>query len=342
MRTTDFDYVLPPELIAQQPLAVRDRSRLLVLTRFSNEMQHKYFHEIAQLLQSGDLLVVNNTKVIPARLRGERLPSGGGVELLLLLCRGHNTWQVFAKPGRRIRAGDRLSFGDGRLTAEVLAVNSDGTRDVQFFCQGAFQELLESLGETPLPPYIKESLADKGRYQTVYAAEQGSVAAPTAGLHFTPELLARLQDKGVQVASLTLHVGAGTFRPVQTEDLTEHQMHSEYFSIPRQTANLVNAAKKEGRRVIAVGTTAVRTLETAVSDNGQLQSDSGWTDLFIYPGFSFQVVDAIITNFHLPKSSLLMLVAAFTGYDSMRSAYQEAIDRRYRFYSFGDAMLIVP
>lgn len=339
MKTTDFDYYLPEELIAQHPLEPRDSSRLMVVQRFGRSVEHKVFRDLYDLLSPKDVLVVNDSRVLPARLHGTRQATGARVELLLLRPFAEDTWEVLAKPGRRVRPGDTIVFGE-QLQCEVLATTDVGGRRVRFQYQGAFQEVLDELGETPLPPYIHEQLEDKERYQTVYCREAGSAAAPTAGLHFTPELLERIQGKGVKVIPLTLHVGLGTFRPVQTEHVTDHQMHAEYYRLSSDHAAAINEAKANGGRVIAVGTTVVRTLET-LGKQGKVTPGDGWTDIFIYPGYTFQLVDGMVTNFHLPCSSLLMLVSAFAGSDTIRHSYEQAVNGRYRFFSFGDAMLLI-
>lgn len=340
MRLDDFDYFLPQDFIAQEPVEPRDSSRLLVLERESGRIWHKVFREIIYFLQPGDLLVLNNTRVIPARLFGRREDTGGAIEILLLTRKTFDTWEVLTKPGRRAKPGTVFVFGDGQLKAEVIEVLESGNRIMRFFFDGSFEAILDRLGNIPLPPYIKRELEDAERYQTVYSEELGSVAAPTAGLHFTPELFRTLHGMGVQTVSVTLHVGLGTFRPVQVENIEEHRMHSEYFKVSSEAAKTINAAKEEGRRVIAVGTTSVRILETAADPQGKFTSCEGWTDIFIYPGYQFKCVDALITNFHLPKSTLLMLVSAFAGREKVLNAYEEAIARGYRFFSFGDAMFI--
>ena len=343
MQVSDYDYILPPELIAQDPLADRSASRLLVLDKQSGEVSHRIFRDIPAFLAPGDCLVINNTRVLPARLLGVRKDTGASVELLLLkrLEGESHTWESLVKPGKKCRTGAVLSFGDGLLEAEILEVMESGNRRVQFHFQGIFEEILDRLGEMPLPPYITHQLKDKERYQTVYAKYDGSAAAPTAGLHFTRPLLEEIRNKGVSVAEITLHVGLGTFRPVKAEVVEEHQMHSEYYEVSPEAAELINAARKNGGRVIAVGTTSCRTLESAAGADGFLKAGSGWTDIFIYPGYDFKLVDALITNFHLPKSTLVMLVSALAGREHILAAYEEAIRERYRFFSFGDAMLIL-
>ncbi|MBQ6076054.1 MAG: tRNA preQ1(34) S-adenosylmethionine ribosyltransferase-isomerase QueA [Lachnospiraceae bacterium] len=342
MNVSDFDYELPQELIAQDPLADRSSSRLLVLDRNTGGISHRIFRDIIGELLPGDCLVINNTKVIPARLLGVRKETGAAVELLLLkrIEDRENTWETLVRPGKKCREGARLSFGGGLLEGEITEVLPDGNRLVRFSFDGIFEEILDQLGQMPLPPYITHRLEDKNRYQTVYAKYDGSAAAPTAGLHFTQELLAQIREKGVSVAEITLHVGLGTFRPVKADTVEEHHMHSEYYEVNAEAAALINRAKQEGHRVIAVGTTSCRTLESAAREDGLLQPCSGWTDIFIYPGYRFRIVDALITNFHLPKSTLMMLVSALAGRENIMKAYEEAIRERYRFFSFGDAMFI--
>lgn len=341
MNTADFDFHLPEELIAQTPLEKRDASRLLVVDRSSGEFSDQHFDSIIDQLQPGDALVMNNTRVLPARLYGEKPGTGGHVELLLLKNTEGDHWEVLAKPAKRLKVGAQVSFGDGRLTATVVEELEHGGRIVRFDYQGIFLEVLESLGEMPLPPYIHEKLADRERYQTVYAKENGSAAAPTAGLHFTKELLAQIEAKGVKLVYLTLHVGLGTFRPVSVDNLEEHEMHSEFYTLSEEAAATLREVKKNGHRVIAVGTTSIRTLETIGNKfKGDIQADSGWTNIFIKPGYQWQIVDAFSTNFHLPKSTLVMLVSAFAGRDLTLKAYEHAIAERYRFFSFGDAMFI--
>ncbi|HHU77447.1 MAG TPA: tRNA preQ1(34) S-adenosylmethionine ribosyltransferase-isomerase QueA [Clostridiales bacterium] len=340
MKVSDFDYELPEELIAQTPLDKRDESRLLVYHRNSKAAEHCIFRNIEDFLLPGDCLVVNDTKVIPARLLGSREDTGGRMEFVLLSRENDDTWRVLVKPGRRAKIGSRFVFGDGLLKAEVLDKTEEGGRIVRFFFDGVFEEVLDQAGIMPLPPYIHEELKDKNRYQTVYARHSGSAAAPTAGLHFTPELLKRLKEKGVNFAKVTLHVGLGTFRPVKVENIQEHIMHKEKFEVSREAAEVINEAKRSGKRIIAVGTTSLRTLESISDDNGMIHAGSGETGIFIYPGYRFKVVDALITNFHLPRSTLLMLVSAMTGREEILQVYQEAIARRYRFFSFGDAMFI--
>ena len=341
MNTADFDFHLPEELIAQTPLEKRDASRLLVVDRSSGEFSDQHFDSIIDQLQPGDALVMNNTRVLPARLYGEKPGTGGHVELLLLKNTEGDQWEVLAKPAKRLKVGAQVSFGDGRLTATVVDELEHGGRIVRFDYQGIFLEVLESLGEMPLPPYIHEKLADRERYQTVYAKENGSAAAPTAGLHFTKELLAQIEAKGVKLVYLTLHVGLGTFRPVSVDNLEEHEMHSEFYTLSEEAASTLREVKANGHRVIAVGTTSIRTLETIGNKfQGDIQADSGWTNIFIKPGYQWQIVDAFSTNFHLPKSTLVMLVSAFAGRDLTLKAYEHAIAERYRFFSFGDAMFI--
>lgn len=342
MRVDEFDYQLPPELIAQDPVPNRDHSRLLVVDRASGTVSHRQFYEVVEYLRPGDALVVNNTKVIPARLRGNRA-TGGKVEVLLLRNLGSDTWECLVKPGQKTRIGDRLYFGDveTRLTGTVVARTGYGGRIVNWSYQGIWEEVLDRLGETPLPPYIKKPLDEPSRYQTVYASVPGSAAAPTAGLHFTPELLDKVREAGCEVLEVTLNVGLGTFRPVREETVEAHSMHEEYFELTEETANAVNRVKRSGGRIYAVGTTVVRTLESCAGEDGQVKPDTAATRLFIYPGYHFKVVDRLITNFHLPKSTLLMLVSAFGGRDLMMKAYREAVAERYRFFSFGDAMLIL-
>lgn len=341
MNTTDFDFDLPEELIAQTPLEVRDSSRLLILDKKQKTLTDSHFDAILDQLKPGDALVMNNTRVLPARLYGEKPDTHGHVELLLLKNTQADQWEVLAKPAKRLRVGARISFGDGRLMATVLEELEHGGRIVEFSYDGIFLEVLESLGEMPLPPYIHEKLEDRERYQTVYAKENGSAAAPTAGLHFTEELLEQIEAKGVHLVYLTLHVGLGTFRPVSVDNVEEHEMHSEYYQLSQEAADTLNQVKKNGGRVVAVGTTSIRTLETIGNKfDGQLEADSGWTNIFIKPGYEFKVVDAFSTNFHLPKSTLVMLVAAFAGREFVLEAYRHAVEERYRFFSFGDAMFL--
>lgn len=341
MNTADFDFHLPEELIAQTPLEKRDASRLLVVNHETGQMEDTHFDAIIDQLNPGDALVMNDTRVLPARLHGEKPETGGHIELLLLKNIAGDDWEVLAKPAKRLKVGAAISFGDGRLTATVLEELEHGGRIVRFHYQGIFLEVLESLGEMPLPPYIHEKLKDRERYQTVYAKENGSAAAPTAGLHFTKELLAQIEAKGVKLVYLTLHVGLGTFRPVSVDNVDEHEMHSEFYTLSEEAANTLRQVKASGHRVVAVGTTSIRTLETIGSKfNGEIKADSGWTNIFIKPGYDWKIVDAFSTNFHLPKSTLVMLVSAFAGRELVLSAYQHAIDEKYRFFSFGDAMFI--
>ncbi len=339
MKTSDFYYDLPQELIAQTPLDRRDASRLLTLDKHTGRTEHHHFYELPQFLRPGDCLVLNNSRVLPARLIGHR-PTGGAVELLLLVDRGSDVWECLVRPGKKLREGARVSFGDGQLQAEIQSVLPGGNRLVHFEYQGIFLEVLEELGRMPLPPYIKAELQDQERYQTVYSKVVGSAAAPTAGLHFTPELLEQIEAMGVKLCYVTLHVGLGTFRPVKEEEITDHEMHSEYCVIPQETADIINETKRQGGRVICVGTTSCRTLESWAGEDGVVPATGGWTDIFIYPGYRFKVMDALVTNFHLPESTLIMLVSALAGREHILSAYQEAVRERYRFFSFGDAMLI--
>jgi len=341
MNTKDFSYELPQNLIAQVPLRDRDASRLMALDRATGAIEHRHFYEIADYLRPGDCLVMNDTRVIPGRLYGVKEPGGGKIEFLLLKRLDEKIWEVILKPGRKAPVGSRFSFGGGVLRAEVQKIVNDGNRIVKFEYGGIWEEMLNELGEMPLPPYIKVKLADRERYQTVYAKEEGSAAAPTAGLHFTNELLGRIRAKGVATAFLTLHVGLGTFRPVKVDDVETHKMHSEFYSISKETADVINKTRQNGGRVIAVGTTSVRTLETCAAPDGGLAEATGWTDIFIYPGYKFKCVDALITNFHLPESTLIMLVAAFCGRENILNAYKIAVEEEYRFFSFGDAMFIV-
>ena len=340
MKTADFYYDLPKELIAQDPLEDRSSSRLMVLDKTTGQTQHRVFSEIVDLLDPADCLVINNTKVIPARLLGNKAGTGAAIEILLLKRLSEDTWETLVKPGKKCKPGTVVSFGDGVLTGEILEVGEEGNRIVRFSYEGIFEEILDRLGQMPLPPYITHPLQDKGRYQTVYAKYDGSAAAPTAGLHFTPELLERIREKGTGIAQITLHVGLGTFRPVKVEDVTQHHMHSEYYNVDEEAASLINERKAAGGRIICVGTTSCRTLETAAAEDGTMQAKSGWTDIFIYPGYRFKITDALITNFHLPESTLLMLVSALAGRDHILAAYEEAVRERYRFFSFGDAMFI--
>jgi len=341
MKTSDFYYDLPQELIAQEPLKDRSSSRLLVLHKDSGEIEHKIFRDITEYLKKGDCLVINDTKVLPARLIGERKNTGARVEILLLVRKDLDTWEVLTYPGKKAKPGDVITFGDGRLEAEILEVIEGGNRIVKFHYDGVFENILEELGEMPLPPYITHKLEDKNRYQTVYAVHDGSAAAPTAGLHFTPELLQQIKDMGVEIAHVTLHVGLGTFRPVKVEDVTNHEMHSEYYVVEESEAEKINNVKKNGGRIIAVGTTSTRTLESVTDENGVVHAGSGWTKIFIYPGYKFKAIDCLITNFHLPESTLIMLVAALVGKDRILDTYKIAVEEKYRFFSFGDAMFIV-
>ena len=339
MKKSDFYYELPPELIAQTPLEQRDASRLLCMDKETGEIEHRHFHDILDFLRPGDCLVMNNSRVIPARLFGTR-PTGGSVEVVLLRDLGNREWECLTRPGRKTQPGTHLSFGNGELSAEVVRAEEDGNKILRFDYEGIFLEVLERLGRMPLPPYIKEELQDQERYQTVYSRDPGSAAAPTAGLHFTKELLHELEERGVKLAYVTLHVGLGTFRPVKEENIEDHPMHSEFCIVPQETADLVNRTHAEGGRVISVGTTSCRTMESFTDENGVLQPKSGWTDIFIYPGYRFKCIDALITNFHLPESTLIMLVSALAGREHVLAAYQEAVQERYRFFSFGDAMFI--
>ena len=340
MDVKDFDYDLPEELIAQDPIEDRSSSRLLILDRKTGAVQHRIFRDILDELQAGDCLVINNTRVLPARLMGVKQDTGAAIEVLLLKRRENDIWETLVKPGKKARPGAVISFGDGLLTGTVLEVVEEGNRLIQFSYEGIFEEILDQLGQMPLPPYITHRLEDKTRYQTVYAKYDGSAAAPTAGLHFTKELLAAIREKGVHIAEVTLHVGLGTFRPVKAEVVEEHHMHSEYYSVDEETAALINRTKAEGGRIIAVGTTSCRTLESATGEDGILKAGDGWTEIFIYPGYQFRMIDALITNFHLPKSTLMMLVSALAGREHIMAAYEEAVKERYRFFSFGDAMFI--
>lgn len=340
MKTSDFYFELPQELIAQDPLEDRSASRLLALDRKSGRVKHGQFVDLKGYLRSGDCLVINDTKVIPARLYGKKTDTGASVELLLLKRREHDVWETLVKPGRKAKPGCRLSFGDGLLTGEIVDVVDEGNRLIRFTYEGIFEEILDQLGEMPLPPYITHKLEDKNRYQTVYAKWEGSAAAPTAGLHFTSRMLEEIRRMGVEIAHVTLHVGLGTFRPVKVENVDEHHMHSEYYQIEEEQAQLINKTRKAGGRIIAVGTTSCRTLESAADSQGVIRAGGGWTDIFIYPGYDFRVIDGLITNFHLPESTLLMLVSAFAGREHVLAAYEEAVQEQYRFFSFGDAMYI--
>lgn len=340
MDVKDFYYELPQELIAQDPLEDRSSSRLMVLDKNTGEIEHHVFRDIIDFLNPGDCLVINNTKVIPARLYGVKEDTQAKIELLLLKRRENDIWETLVKPGKKCKIGTKISFGDGLLTGEIIDVVEEGNRLIQFHYEGIFEEILDQLGQMPLPPYITHQLKDKNRYQTVYAKYDGSAAAPTAGLHFTPELLKQVRDKGVEIAEVTLHVGLGTFRPVKEQDVLKHHMHSEFYRIEQKEADKINRAKKKGRRIIAVGTTSTRTLESAAEENGYLKEKSGWTEIFIYPGYQFKVIDALITNFHLPESTLVMLVSALAKRENVLHAYETAVQEKYRFFSFGDAMFI--
>lgn len=339
MKTSDFWYDLPEELIAQTPVEPRDHSRLMVVDRTDGSLQHRHFYDITEYLHSGDVLVINETRVLPARLLGER-ESGGACEILLLKQIGPKKWETLVRPGKKLRPGTQVSFGDGRLVAHIQDPTDAGGRIVEFTCEGPMEAVLDELGEMPLPPYIHEKLEDKERYQTVYAKEEGSAAAPTAGLHFTLELLDKIRQMGVQIVPILLHVGLGTFRPVKVENVEEHVMHSEFYQVSQEAADIINTAKAQGGRIIATGTTSVRTLESATDENGILQASSGWTQIFITPGYTFKMVDGLITNFHLPESTLVMLVSAFLGREKTLEAYKVAVGEKYRFFSFGDAMFI--
>ena len=341
MKRQDFYYDLPQELIAQDPLEDRSSSRLLVLDKKTGETQHHTFREIVNYLNPGDCLVINDTKVIPARLIGAQEETGAKIEVLLLKRKQNDVWETLVKPGRKAKPGTRISFGDGLLKGEVIDVVDEGNRLIRFEYDGIFEEILDQLGQMPLPPYITHQLKDKDRYNTVYAAHEGSAAAPTAGLHFTPELLEEIGRKGVDIARVTLHVGLGTFRPVKVDDVENHHMHSEFYMIDEEAAEKINGAKARGGRVICVGTTSCRTIESAADENGRLKACSGWTEIFIYPGYTFKALDGLITNFHLPESTLIMLVSALAGREHVLAAYEEAVRERYRFFSFGDAMLII-
>ena len=340
MKTSDFYYDLPPELIAQTPLDRRDGSRLLTLNKETGEYRHLHFYDLPGLLRPGDCLVLNDSRVLPARLIGHRLPGGGACEVLLLVDKGDKTWECLVRPGKKLRTGAKVSFGDGELTAEIVGEVEGGNRLVRFHYEGIFLEVLERLGKMPLPPYIKAELSDPERYQTVYSRELGSAAAPTAGLHFTKELLEQSEAMGVHLAYVTLHVGLGTFRPVKEENITDHEMHAEYCMISQKTADIINETKAKGGRVICVGTTSCRTIESWAAEDGTLKESAGWTKIYIYPGYRFKVLDGLITNFHLPESTLLMLVSALAGREHILAAYEEAVREKYRFFSFGDAMFI--
>lgn len=340
MKLSDFNYELPQELIAQDPLLKRSDSRLMVLNRATGGIEHRHFSDVIEYLNPGDCLVINDTKVIPARLIGVKEDTGASIEVLLLKRHDDKVWETLVKPGKKARVGARISFGEGKLVGEVIDIVEEGNRLIRFEYEGIFEEVLDELGQMPLPPYITHQLKDKNRYQTVYAKYDGSAAAPTAGLHFTPELLQTIREKGVQIAEVTLHVGLGTFRPVKVENVKEHHMHSEFYMIDQKAADTINAAKRAGGRIICVGTTSCRTLESAAKEDGTIEPTSGWTDIFIYPGYRFKILDSLITNFHLPESTLLMLVSALAGREHVLAAYQEAIENKYRFFSFGDAMFI--
>lgn len=340
IKTHDFYYDLPPELIAQTPIARRDASRLLTLNKETGETEHHHFYDLPSFLWPGDCLVLNDSRVLPARLIGHRVPTGGACEVVLLIDRGENTWECLVRPGKKLREGAVISFGEGELTGQIAQVLDNGNRLIRFSYEGIFLEILERLGKMPLPPYIKEELQDSERYQTVYSKEIGSAAAPTAGLHFTPELLEKIQAMGVAVCYVTLHVGLGTFRPVKAEEITDHQMHSEYCVISDETAQIINRTKAAGGRVICVGTTSCRTIESWAGEDGTMQASAGWTNIFIYPGYRFKVLDGLVTNFHLPESTLIMLVSALAGREHVLAAYEEAVREKYRFFSFGDAMFI--
>ncbi len=339
MKKQDFYFELPQELIAQEPLKDRASSRLLVLNK-QGEIKHRIFWDILDYLKKGDCLVINDTKVLPARLIGQKKDTGAKIEVLLLKRKDINQWETLVKPGKKARVGDKIVFGGGKLEAEVSEIIEGGNRIIQFYYHGVFEEILDELGQMPLPPYITHHLEDKNRYQTVYAKQEGSAAAPTAGLHFTPELLNEIQKKGVSIAHITLHVGLGTFRPVKTENIVEHEMHSEYYIVEQEQADIINQAKKEGGRIIAVGTTSTRTLESIADESGLIKAASGWTNIFIYPGYHFKIIDSLITNFHLPESTLIMLVSALAGKENVLHAYDVAVAEKYRFFSFGDAMFI--
>ena len=339
MKTSDFYFDLPPELIAQTPIAQRDTSRLLTLNKQTGAVEHKHFYDLPSMLRPGDCLVLNNSRVLPARLIGHR-PTGGACEILLLVDKGDNVWECLVRPGRKLKPGAEVIFGDGQLKATIEAEADDGKRLVRFHYQGIFLEILEQLGKMPLPPYIKEELEDNERYQTVYSREVGSAAAPTAGLHFTQELLEQIQAMGVKICYVTLHVGLGTFRPVKADNITDHEMHSEFCMISEETAQIINQTKRDGGRVICVGTTSCRTIESWAAEDGTMKECSGWTNIFIYPGYQFKVLDCLITNFHLPESTLIMLVSALAGREQVMAAYHQAVEEKYRFFSFGDAMFI--
>lgn len=340
MKSSDFNFYLPEELIAQHPLEKRDSSKLMILDKKSGEITHSSFHNIINYLNEGDTLVLNNTRVMPARLIGEKQGTGGKIEFLLLKRIEGDKWECLAKPGKKAKIGQKFTFGEGKLTCEVIDIIEEGNRIIEFSYEGIFEQVLDELGDMPLPPYITEKLEDKERYQTVYSKEKGSAAAPTAGLHFTKELLNEIKEKGINIAYLTLHVGLGTFRPVKVEDVNDHVMHSEFYELDEENAEIINSTKKRNNKVITVGTTSTRTLETIADENGIVKAQNGWTDIFIYPGYKFKIVDQLITNFHLPESTLIMLVSALAGKENVMNAYNEAVENSYRFFSFGDSMFI--
>lgn len=340
MKVSDFDFYLPEEQIAQHPMEKRDEARLMVLDKRTGEIGHRIFRDIIDYMEAGDCLVLNDTRVLPARLFGTKEGTGGKMEFLLLKRKENDVWETLVKPGRRAQIGSRFTFGNGELKAEVIGIGEEGSRFVRFEYEGIFEEVLDKLGQMPLPPYIKEKLEDKEMYQTVYSKEKGSAAAPTAGLHFTEELLDKIKEKGIEIAFLTLHVGLGTFRPMKVENINEHVMHSEYYSLSQESADIINGCKEKGKKVIAVGTTTTRTLETIGGNDSRVREQSGWTNIFIFPGYEFKIVDALITNFHLPKSTLLMLVSALSTREIILKAYETAVKENYRFFSFGDAMFI--
>ncbi|SHJ24164.1 tRNA preQ1(34) S-adenosylmethionine ribosyltransferase-isomerase QueA [Lutispora thermophila] len=341
MNTSDFYYKLPEELIAQEPIYPRDMSRLMILNKESGCIEHKIFKDIINYLNPGDCLVLNDTRVIPARLFGSKEGTQSTIEILLLTRKSKDTWEVMVRPGKKAKLGAKIIFGDGQLVAEIIEISDGGNRIIKFSYDGIFETILENLGHMPLPPYIKKELEDKERYQTVYSKHEGSAAAPTAGLHFTDTLLQDIENKGIKLAYITLHVGLGTFRPVKVKNIEEHKMHSEYYDINQESADKINSSRKEGKRIICVGTTSTRTLESVADENGMVSAKKGWTDIFIYPGYKFKCTDGLITNFHLPESTLLMLVSALAGKENILRAYEEAIKNKYRFFSFGDAMLII-
>ena len=341
MKTSDFYYDLPEGLIAQTPIEPRDHSRLLVMDKASGEIEHKHFYDILDYLNEGDCLIVNDSRVLPARIFGTKDETGANVEFLLLKQIENNKWETLCKPGKKAKIGTKFNFGDGIMTGTVVDITEEGNRIVEFQCEDNFYATLDKIGQMPLPPYITEKLQDKERYQTVYSHELGSAAAPTAGLHFTKELMKKIEDKGIKIGYVTLHVGLGTFRPVKVDDVNNHKMHSEHYEVPKDTAKLIKETKAKGGRVIAVGTTSCRTLESVASEHGEVKACEGWTDIFIYPGYKFKVLDGLITNFHLPESTLIMLVSAFAGYENVMNTYKVAVEEKYRFFSFGDAMLII-